>query len=242
MESQLSRPNIKELMMSRLDHNGSRQQSLDDFVGTFVASIEANRVVNVLDLGCGTGRDYEFLRRLFPAIRYHGLDIEDSPEVQKRRRDELSFFSYDGVNMPFPDQSFDVVFARQVLEHVRYPDDVVAEVERVLRPGGHFIGSVSQLEPYHSYSIFNWSPYAIITVFESHSLSVIGLAPGIDGITLTLRRILGKDLFAPFFRHEGLANHYIEQVLIRRSPRERAFEKLVTAGHISFLATKEPRT
>jgi SAM-dependent methyltransferase len=44
--------------------------------------------------------------------------------------------------LPFADASFDVVVAGEMLEHVRAPEEVVAEVRRVLRPGGTFAGSV----------------------------------------------------------------------------------------------------
>lgn len=74
--------------------------------------------------------------------------------------------------MPFDDGTFDVVFCRQVLEHVRHPDDVIAEVSRILRPGGIFVGSVSQLEPYHNHSIFNWTSYGVVSVFEAYGLTV----------------------------------------------------------------------
>jgi SAM-dependent methyltransferase len=44
--------------------------------------------------------------------------------------------------LPFEDASFDVVVAGEFLEHVREPEAVVAEVRRVLRPDGTFVGSV----------------------------------------------------------------------------------------------------
>jgi SAM-dependent methyltransferase len=44
--------------------------------------------------------------------------------------------------LPFDDGMFDVVVAGELLEHVRQPEALVAEVRRVLRPGGTFVGSV----------------------------------------------------------------------------------------------------
>lgn len=52
-------------------------------------------------------------------------------------------------DMPFPDASFDTILCNAVLEHVERVDDVVAELARVLRPGGHAIFSVPFLQPYH---------------------------------------------------------------------------------------------
>ena len=44
--------------------------------------------------------------------------------------------------LPFDDASFDVVVAAELLEHLRRPDHLVAEIARVLRPGGTIAGSV----------------------------------------------------------------------------------------------------
>ena len=44
--------------------------------------------------------------------------------------------------LAFPDASFDVVVAGELLEHVRFPERLVAEALRVLRPGGLLMGSV----------------------------------------------------------------------------------------------------
>ncbi len=44
--------------------------------------------------------------------------------------------------MPFEDESFDAVVAGELLEHLQFPDALVSEVRRVLRPGGVVVGSV----------------------------------------------------------------------------------------------------
>lgn len=45
-------------------------------------------------------------------------------------------------SLPFEDASFDVVVAGELFEHLRFPETVVAEAHRVLRPGGVLVGSV----------------------------------------------------------------------------------------------------
>lgn len=192
----------------------------------------------LLDLGAGTGQSHETLKSLLPGHRYTGLDIEGSPEVLNRTREDLDFRVYDGAHMPFDESAFDVVFCKQVLEHVRHPDAVIAEVARVLRPGGVFVGSVSQLEPYHSHSIFNWTAYGIVQVFADHGLEVAQLRPGIDGVSLTLRRLLGREKFNPFFHVEGLFNHFIDANARGKPARQANFQKLLIAGHINFLAIR----
>ena len=65
-----------------------------------------------------------------------GADIERSPEVAERTREDAEFVTFDGESLPFEDASFDLVYCKQVLEHVRRPEPLVAEVARVLRAGG----------------------------------------------------------------------------------------------------------
>jgi ubiquinone/menaquinone biosynthesis C-methylase UbiE len=229
---------IKNVLKRKLHTEDSRQLSLSEFIKRSSDIIGLSSVTKTLDLGCGDGRGSDLLNQILPNLSYYGLDIFDSPEVSKRDRFDLNFCSYDGVNIPFSDECFDLIFSKQVLEHVRYPDKVISEVARVLKHDRFFVGSVSQLEPYHSHSIFNWTGYGIVQVFESHGLEVIQLAPGIDGVTLTLRRILGPEQFNAFFSRESLFNYYIEHAVPSRSIWQRNLTKIIAAGHILFLAKK----
>lgn len=230
---------LEDLLKSKISVEDSAQTDLPTFIRK-ADFFDKEPISRILDLGCGDGRGYEALKNPFPKLVYYGLDIEASPEVSSRERTDLDFYSYDGVNIPFEDNYFDAIYCRQVLEHVREPDAVIAEAARVLKSGAWFLGSVSQLEPYHSHSIFNWTAYGVIQVFESHGMEVVRLAPGVDGITLTLRRLLGFDKFSAFFAKEGLFNHYIEQQLRAngRNVWRRNYLKLVCAGHIVFAARK----
>jgi hypothetical protein len=57
---------------------------------------------------------------------------------------------YDGVHIPLKEAAVDLVYSRQVFEHVRHPESLIGELHRVLKPGGLFVGSTSQLEPFYS--------------------------------------------------------------------------------------------
>lgn len=146
----------------------------------------------VLDLGCGTGRTIDTFRSYRADIEWIGVDVEDSPEVAERTRDDATFVTFDGVRLPFDDDHFPLVYSHQVLEHVRHPDALVREVARVLQPAGLFIGSTSQLEPYHSYSLWNFTLYGFRSIVEDAGLVVEELRPSLDGFTLTRRAYDGR--------------------------------------------------
>lgn len=206
-----------------------------------------NDINIVADLGCGRGDSFNLFSSLNEEIKWIGLDISSSPEVEGRiKSQELNFVEYDGVNIPFDDESFDMIFCRQVLEHVHYPKELLNEVARVLKNDGLFIGSVSQLEPFHSCSVLNWTSYGIKLIFEDAGLEVLELRSGIDGLTLCLRFLLQsrglfmKKFFNRYFDNESPLNRFIELYckFRGRTIAEINAEKLTTAGHICFVAGK----
>jgi ubiquinone/menaquinone biosynthesis C-methylase UbiE len=101
----------------------------------------------VLDLGCGAGRhSFEAFRRGARVVAAD-LDVKELPPVggmfaAMREAGEAAppagaaAVSADATNLPFPDGAFDAIIAAEILEHI--PDDTaaIAEIARVLRPGG----------------------------------------------------------------------------------------------------------
>jgi ubiquinone/menaquinone biosynthesis C-methylase UbiE len=91
-----------------------------------------------LDAGCGTGLN---LRHL-PAGST-GLDINPrNVGVLRTRLPAMEIVEGDIETMPFPDGTFRTVVCTEVLEHIPSPGAAIAEIRRVLQPGGTLIGSV----------------------------------------------------------------------------------------------------
>ena len=59
----------------------------------------------------------------------------------------------------------------------------------MLAPAGLFAGSTSQLEPFHSLSMWNYTPVGFCALLSESGLDVVELRPGIDGLTLIARRL-----------------------------------------------------
>ena len=100
--------------------------------------------LRALDVGCGTGAVLEELTAL--GFRAEGLDM--SPVAQGFcEKKGLSVRLGDATALPFPDASFDVVTALDVIEHVDQDEKAIEEIYRVLKPGGTAIITV----PAHAY-------------------------------------------------------------------------------------------
>ena len=195
----------------------------------------------VLDLGCGEGNSVDFFRSLAPEVKWFGIDLESSPEVDRRKRKDASFIDFDGTKIPFENNYFDIVFCHQVLEHVRYPAVLLKEVERVLKPNGYFVGSTSQLEPYHSLSTWNYTPYGFHLLLSEAGLEFLEVRPGIDALTLIMRVGLGRPaFFSRWWNQESPLNSLIGLIgrLIKKNNRQINFAKLMFCGQFCFLATK----
>lgn len=98
--------------------------------------------MRVLNLGTGVGAMAECLAARFPGIEIVGLDLRESQlAVARRRHPVAEYVQGDARAMPFGDATFDRVHASWLLEHVVNPASVLAEVRRVLKPGGycHFV-------------------------------------------------------------------------------------------------------
>jgi ubiquinone/menaquinone biosynthesis C-methylase UbiE len=96
----------------------------------------------VLDLGCGTGRLLERLATKFPHLRGTGLDLSPKmlrmARLSNRHHPRLIYVEGKAEALPFGEGQFDAVFNTISFLHYLEPQQVLKEVARVLKPGGHF--------------------------------------------------------------------------------------------------------
>lgn len=157
----------------------------------------------VLDLGCRSGA---VTRHFVAGNDVVGLDVDPSA---LRKAEALGIQTVVGdveQPLPFGDASFDAVVAGELLEHLSDPAALVAEVRRVLRPGGTFVGSVpnafrlkSRLvflvgrepdrDPTHLQAFSPAGLQALLRGFEEVRLAFVG-----GRFTRLHARLLGRDL------------------------------------------------
>jgi SAM-dependent methyltransferase len=93
----------------------------------------------VLDLGC---RDGALTREFAAGNEVVGVDADRDALAEAQQLGIETRWADLDEPLPFPDASFDVVVAGELLEHLRDPRQLVAEARRVLRPGGMLVASV----------------------------------------------------------------------------------------------------
>jgi SAM-dependent methyltransferase len=230
-----------ELLKDVIPNDHARQVTSRYYIDRVMRRSDQPRVV--VDLGCGRGTSAALFREYRPDVVWVGVDLRTSPEVDSRTGTGLPLLVYDGVNLPFADAAVDCVYSHQVFEHVRHPEPLLREVARILRPDGLFIGSTSQLEPYHSLSLWNYTVHGFATLVRDAGLEVVEVRPSVDGVMLTMRSYHG--------RHPRYDRHFVDDAESplnaeidawgRETGRRPALvnnRKLLVSGHFAFMVRR----
>lgn len=150
---------------------------------------------HVLDAGCGDGAFLVFLRRL--GLRVSGLELAEAAAARARHRcpdADVQVGSLEEPPLPFDDGAFDAVWCTEVLEHLFHVHSALAELNRLLKPGGLLMVTT----PYHG---FTKNLLIATMAFDGH------YNPELSHIRFFTRRTLDRSLqragFEPI-RWEGV--------------------------------------
>ena len=96
---------------------------------------------SLLEIGCGAGRYLRAYRHYRPDLELHGCDISHVALAEAEEadpRNEIEYKLGDALDLPYEDNSFDIVLLFDVFEHVTDVGKAADEVARVLKSGGVF--------------------------------------------------------------------------------------------------------
>lgn len=133
----------------------------------------------VADLGCGSGLILTEVLLMKPAWTGYGLDISAACVGYARRlaahknvADRVEFVVEDVSQLPYEDESLDLVIASEVMEHVPEPGQVITGIARALRPGGRLVLTIP-LESHTPAHLQTFrSPQELLSLCESADLDV----------------------------------------------------------------------
>lgn len=126
----------------------------------------------LLDAGAGSFR----YKHALDFTKYESTDFEDIFDADSKGKHT---FTCSLDNIPLPDNQYDVIVNTQVLEHVEFPEKVVSEMARVLKPGGTLYLTTPQISHVHGapYNFFFFTPYGLRSLFERAGLTVESISP-----------------------------------------------------------------
>jgi SAM-dependent methyltransferase len=146
---------------------------LEPFIHGF-AEFDRWRGRRILEIGVGAGTDFINFARA--GAHVHGIDLTDAAVEHAKRRLELEGLEGEvqvssGESVPYPDESFDLVYSWGVIQHAEHPAKVVQEARRVLAPGGEVRAMLYGRHSWVAYGL--WLRHALLAGHPSRSLAEV---------------------------------------------------------------------
>ena len=159
---------------ARFEAQAKERYALEPYIAPFARFAEG-RGKDILEVGVGLGADHTEWARHEPRS-LTGVDLTE--RAIELTRERLAVFGLrsvlrtaDAENLPFADDSFDIVYSYGVLHHTPNTARAIEEVRRVLRPNG-----VARVMIYHSRSLIGymlWCRYALLALRPRRTLADI---------------------------------------------------------------------
>lgn len=128
--------------------------------------LEKTNPKKILELGCGEGSLAYEIKVIIDAQVY-GLDISSSSIKLAKKKGIIARKADINKGIPFKDNTFDLVFSNQVIEHIYNTDIFLKESIRVLKKGGYFIVITPNISFWLNRLVF---PFGIYPIFLEVSL------------------------------------------------------------------------
>lgn len=120
-------------------NNSSDGKFVEPMYETIVDEIKKSNGGKILDVGCGNGNLFTFL--LDEKYELFGVDFSENmiAEANSKCGDWASFSVADAEKLPFDDSTFDILVCNASFHHYIHPNEVLMEMNRVLKYGGKLL-------------------------------------------------------------------------------------------------------
>jgi 2-polyprenyl-3-methyl-5-hydroxy-6-metoxy-1,4-benzoquinol methylase len=202
----------------------------------------------ILDIGCSSGAFLGTMKG--PSWKLYGIDMENSTAEKARSATGAEVFVGDVMDAPFPPDSFDVITAFDLLEHVYQPRQFLTKVLDWLKPGGIFCTMLPNIDSWES-RIFGSYWYGLemprhLFHFSPKSLKQVMVTLGFEQVVLSTSEISYVERSMGYVCSKVMENAGFAQVSAAQGKQQsipwRAVRKAMRitlvrpAGHLASLA------
>jgi len=173
------------------DLNTSLSQFLDEFKPRFIGK-------NILDIGAGE----------IPFIDYYeGLNVKTC-DIQNNSNNSIDYIIVPGEKLPFQNQTVDVIFLFDVLEHIENDIFFLSECNRILSNDGLIVANIPFMYRFHEipHDYRRYTPSGLKSIFE------------ISGFDLIETRSIGSIYFVAqtfLLEHQVAINNYFRKIILK---------------------------
>jgi ubiquinone/menaquinone biosynthesis C-methylase UbiE len=140
---------------------------IDRWELSLYSQIITQKCNSLVDLGCGTGDFLSLASKLFPYAV--GVDLNSS-SIKICQKKGIPAYKQNATKTYFENNSFDIVRAQNILEHLPQPDKLITEAYRILKPRGYLVIHVpTQFSTFYPITNF-WDDYTHVRPFTKRCL------------------------------------------------------------------------
>ncbi|RYU77892.1 class I SAM-dependent methyltransferase [Hymenobacter persicinus] len=165
-------------------------QARRDMVFRLIQDLKLPKTAAILEIGCSGGPLLQRLTRTGYSD-LTGIDVSETGIAVAQQRGIANVSCMDGAHLDFPDASFDLVIASDVLEHIQDEAQALREWTRVLRPGGQLLVFVPAFS-------FLWGKHDVVNQhFRRYTAAQLAAGLSRAGLRVQRRSYWNVGLFFP---------------------------------------------
>lgn len=154
---------VVEKFYQSIPENSLEPERLRFQINGLIPFFEKNTGGTFLDIGCHNGDKTLCLGEFIGADQIVGMDFK-SPALRRAKERGILSVAIDLNQLgsfPFPSRMFDCIHIGEVIEHIFSPDMLLAEVARLLKPGGYSVITTPNLSSWRNRLVllFGWQPF-----------------------------------------------------------------------------------
>src|SRR3989338_8677 len=112
--------------------------------------IEPSKHAKILDVGCADGKEIVKMVKNIKNPQIWGVDVENQAVQAAKKLGIRAILGDIEKGLPFRSNSFDIVVANQIIEHVHNVDFFIKEIRRIIKPDGYLVISTENLSSWHN--------------------------------------------------------------------------------------------